>query len=205
MKIFLRIVSGLLLSLALILGAGAVFLLTTYPRVPAASVSRIQPTPEKVKRGHYLANYVAVCVDCHSTRDWNQFAGPIVPGTDGKGGEQFDESMGLPGKLFAKNITPSHLATWSDGEIIRAFTSGLSRDGRALFPLMPYPNYSLMSQEDAEAIVAYLRTLKPIENTPPETHLDFPVSLLVRTMPQAAPFSRRPSPQEGLVYGKYMT
>jgi len=44
----------------------------------------------EIERGRYLANHVAVCMDCHSTRNWDYFAGPIVEGTLGGGGEVFD-------------------------------------------------------------------------------------------------------------------
>ena len=61
---------------------------------------------EEIERGRYLAAHVAVCIDCHSTRNWSYFAGPITPGTLGKGGEVFDEDTGLPGLMISKNITP---------------------------------------------------------------------------------------------------
>jgi hypothetical protein len=75
--------------------------------------------------------------------------------------------MGLPGRITSKNLTSdakTGLGSWTDGEILRAIREGVSKDGHALFPLMPYPNYRTMSDEDAYAIVAYLRTLKPVRN-----------------------------------------
>jgi len=56
---------------------------------------------------------------------------------------------------------------------VRAFTEGVSKEGRPFFPVMPYPFYSQMAREDALAIVAYLRTLAPIENPLPESHANF--------------------------------
>ena len=50
---------------------------------------------------------------------------------------------------------------------------------------MPYPRYGKLSREDVEAIVAYIRTLKPIEYTPPPRELGMPLPLVVRTMPAA--------------------
>ena len=67
------------------------------------------------------------------------------------GGERWDQSMGLPGLpgvLYAGNITPAALGEWTDGEILRAFTSGVSRDGTALFPLMSYHAYRRMDAAD---------------------------------------------------------
>ena len=43
-----------------------------------------------IARGDYLANHVAPCMDCHSKRDFTKFSGPIVPGTEGMGGEEFE-------------------------------------------------------------------------------------------------------------------
>src|SRR5688572_2713750 len=94
-----------------------------------------------VDRGRYLANYVSLCIDCHSQRDFNQFSGPLVPGTEGMGGEVFNEKLGIPGVLYAKNITPdtaNGIGNWSDDEVARAITRGIAKDGDTLFPLMPY-------------------------------------------------------------------
>ena len=140
----------------------------------------------EIERGRYLANHVAVCMDCHSTRNWDYFAGPVVPGTLGKGGEVYDQSTGLPGVIISKNITPYALGDWSDGEIHRAITGGLQADGDALFPLMPYDGYRTMDQRDVLAIIAYLRTLTPIANDVPDHQLDFPLNLIVNAIPLAA-------------------
>lgn len=57
----------------------------TYPKVGQAKIITINSTPEMVARGEYLAHHVAVCMDCHSTRDWGYFSGPLKDGTLGKG------------------------------------------------------------------------------------------------------------------------
>ncbi|MBA4168132.1 MAG: cytochrome C, partial [Chitinophagaceae bacterium] len=44
-------------------------------------------TPDKIERGRYLANAVCACVDCHSTREWTQFSGPMIDSTAGIGRE----------------------------------------------------------------------------------------------------------------------
>ena len=139
-----------------------------------------------IERGRYLANHVAVCMDCHSTRNWDYFSGPVIEGTLGQGGEVFDHASGLPGVLIAKNITPYGLSNWSDGEVYRAITGGLQNDGDALFPLMPYDAYRTMDQRDVLAIIAYLRTLTPIANDTPDHQLDFPLNLIVNAIPLAA-------------------
>ncbi len=79
---------------------------------------KIEYTAERVERGKYLANAVAVCMDCHSTRDWNTFAAPLKEGTLGKGGEEFTQEFGFPGHYYAKNIRPYGVGKWTDGEIL---------------------------------------------------------------------------------------
>jgi mono/diheme cytochrome c family protein len=157
----------------------------------------------EIERGRYLANHVAVCMDCHSTRDWNYFAGPLVPGTLGKGGEVFDRDSGLPGVLISKNITPHALGDWSDGEVFRAVTGGLQNDGDALFPLMPYDAYRTMDERDVLAIIAYLRTLAPIDNDVPDHQLDFPLNLIVNSIPKAAEL-RTINRDDPVEYGGYL-
>jgi mono/diheme cytochrome c family protein len=182
----------------------AAFFLLKFPAVGPAPQVSVEVSPARVARGRYLAENVAICMDCHSHRDPERFAGPVLSGTEGAGGEVFDHSMGLPGIVVAPNITPHALGGWTDGEIIRAMTEGVSRDGRALFPLMPYPAYRTMSQEDLYSIVAYLRTLKSIPAEHPETRLDFPVNLLVRTLPQPAQPEPTPDPADLIESGRYL-
>ncbi len=64
----------------------AAYVKTALPNVGAAPGIKIPITPERVARGKYLANHVGICMDCHSQRDWNFYAGPIAEGTFGGGG-----------------------------------------------------------------------------------------------------------------------
>ncbi len=109
------------------------------------------------------------------------------------------------GTLRPSNITPAALGNWSDGEIVRAITSGVNKNGEALFPMMPYPIYNSMAQDDAEAIVAYLRTLPAIENEVPKSTINFPLNLIMRTIPQPYEPKPRPEPLDTLAYGKYLS
>ena len=158
----------------------------------------------EIERGRYLATHVAACMDCHSIRNWDYYAGPIVPGTLGGGGEVFDEATGLPGVVIAKNITPYALGDWSDGEIFRATTGGLQKDGDALFPLMPYDGYRTMVESDVLAILAYLRTLEPIANDVPDHQLNFPLNLIVNSIPLAAE-PRTINRDDPVEYGDYLS
>ncbi len=171
---------------------------------PVPDVAAVS-TPDRVERGEYLANHVAVCIDCHSTRDWTKFSGPPVPGTAGKGGDLFDETIGFPGSIAATNITPAGIGGMSDGELAHAIVSGIGQGGRPLFPIMPYTAYASLSQEDLESLIAYIRTLPPIVNSVPERKLNFPLNLLVRTMPAAYTPQAAPNKGNSYEYGKYIT
>lgn len=133
------------------------------PNIPAADLD-IEITPMRVARGEYLANSVFGCMYCHSERNWDLFGAPPKPGTLGKGGEVFDKRVGVSGVLISPNITPHGIGDWSDGEVFRAIVSGLHRDGYAFFPIMPFDVYLHLETEDVYSIIAYLRTLEPIES-----------------------------------------
>ncbi len=206
MKKLVRIILGVVVLILAIAACGVAYLFMAFPKVPLASDVRIVATPEKLARGEYLTKHVSLCLDCHSERDFEKLAGPLKPGTWGKGGEAFDKTVDptMPGAVYAKNITPASIGSWTDGEVLRALTVGVSRDGTPLFPLMPYQHFGQMSEEDIHAIIAYVRTLKPIENGVPERSLDFPMNLIVRTIPAPASFKPRPPASDKVAYGGYM-
>lgn len=186
-----------------ILGFGS-YLKFALPNVGPAPDLKINATPAMVEHGKYLAYHVTVCMDCHSTRNWKAFSGPIMPGTYGKGGEYFGEEMGFPGKFYSKNITPFHLKDWTDGEIFRAITTGVSKDGSTLFPVMPYSYYGKMDKNDIYDIIAYIRTLEPIDSKTPEHEVDFPFNFIINTIPVKASFTTKPPVSDTLLYGAYM-
>lgn len=204
----LRKILKLILVLVLIAVVGIASLLTylktALPNVGEPSAIKVEVTPERIARGEYLANHVMVCIDCHSKRDWSLFAGPPIAGTFGMGGEVFDQNLGFPGKFVAPNITPAHIANYTDGELMRAITTGVAKDGRALFPIMPYPNYGQLDEEDIQSVIAYIRSLKPIENKTEKSVADFPMNFIMNTIPKKA--NLHPMPQSGDVkaYGKYL-
>jgi mono/diheme cytochrome c family protein len=174
------------------------------PNTGAAPDLKVELTPARIARGEYLANHVTACIDCHSTRDWSKFSGPALEGTLGKGGEVFDQRFGFPGSYTSKNITPSGVGSWTDGELFRAITTGVNKDGKALFPIMPYRYYGQMDEEDIKSIIAYIRTLKPIENTPAASKSDFPMNFIINTIPHKANFQKLPSADDKVNYGKYI-
>lgn len=205
MRKVIAVVLGLMGVVVLASIAGVAYISIALPSVQPAPKMTIVTTPEVVERGNYLANHVAVCTDCHSTRDWSKFAGPIVPNTEGKGGERFDEDLGFPGVFYSKNITPANLSTWTDGELYRLITTGVTKDGEPLFPLMPYISYGKMDPDDVKAIIAYIRTLHPISNNVPISSPNFPMNIIMRTIPKDVETpEKRPPASNRLEYGKYL-
>jgi mono/diheme cytochrome c family protein len=204
MKTLLKIALILIAVVVLVAGAGVGYLFAKYPDVPPAESVTVVATPEKVARGEYLAKHVTQCVDCHAVRDYTKYAGPVVDGTLGRGGENF----GIPGtsirSMYSRNITPTGIGHWTDGELIRAMTTGVNKDGEALFPIMPYPRYAKLAREDVEAIVSYVRTLKPLEYTAPSRDMAMPLPLIVRTIPKPAEFRPIPAKTDRVAYGEYM-
>ena len=202
MKTLLKIVGVLAVVVLVAAAAGVGYFYTAYPDVPLTEY-RIEATPERLARGKYLNDHVVGCTTCHTQRDWAKFSGPPNGERVGAGGDAF--SLGPAGVLYAKNITPAAVGSWSDGELLRAVTSGVSRDGTPLFPLMPYPHFGAMDHEDVHAVLAHVRSLKAIENTNiPERELNFPLNLIVRTIPKPANPQPRPPVSDQLAYGRYM-
>ena len=91
-----------------------------------------------VARGKYLAEHVAACTSCHSTPNTEVFARPTIPGTEGRGGQSWPLADGKMGMIFAGNITPAGLGDWTDGEVLRAVSTGVHKEGYAMYPTMPY-------------------------------------------------------------------
>lgn len=182
-----------LAALLLLAATGMAYIYWALPKAPPAPELTIELSPERLVRGEYLANAVMGCLDCHAQRDFTKFTAPVIPGTEGAGGERWGHEMNFAGEMHAPNITPAALKNWSDGELFRAITQGIDREGKALFPIMPYLKYGTLDREDIYAVIAYLRTIEPVENQVPERKLDFPLSLIVNTIPSSPQFSDRPS------------
>ena len=118
-----------------------------------------------VERGQYLA-HIMDCGGCHNIGAMTptpNFETPLGGGTIG---------FQIPGMgtFYPPNLTPdaaTGLGTWSDDEIIAAITTGLRPDGRQLAPAMPWMSYGHINADDVTALVAYLRSLKPVSNQVP--------------------------------------
>lgn len=162
-------------------------------------------------RGEYLALHVAACIHCHSHRDFTKYSGPTIPGTEGEGGQKFDnaELNAIPGTVYAKNITPDSatgIGSWTDAEILRAITEGIRKNGDTLFPLMPYANFNHMAKSDLLSIIAYIRTLKPIRNVVPDRHLMIPISVAypAGALQKSVDGNVAPPQSDSVKYGGYL-
>src|SRR3982075_2233626 len=160
----LRIV-GSVIAAVLIAGAVAAFAITWRP----ASAAIDPPAPQSfdtalVKRGRDLAA-IGNCNDCHTVRGGQKFAG------------------GLPvptplGTIFSSNITPdaeTGIGRWSEAAFRRAMRSGLNRAGQHLDPTFPYYHFTNVSDEDDQALYAYLMTRQPVHAPARENQLSFPL------------------------------
>lgn len=204
MKLFLKIILWIIIIIAVTASGLYIYISSSYPDVGKAPDIKVGASKENIARGKYLANYVSVCIDCHSKRDWTVFSGPIIKGTEGEGGEVFDEKKGFPGKFYAANITPYNLKDHTDGEIYRAITAGVNKKGEPIFPVMPYLLYGKMDNKDIYDIIAYIRTLEPIKNEVNESSADFPMSFILPTIPQKGEPQESPEKETGAEYGAYI-
>ena len=153
------------------------------PKARATTNLTFERTPARLERGKHLVENVMGCFYCHSERDFKAPGALPIEAKKGGGAIFYD----APGQMYAPNITPDQetgVGAWSDDELARAIREGVSRDGHALFPIMPYMNYKHLPDEDLASVITYLRSIPPIRNAVPRTKLNFPLNLLVNTMPQ---------------------
>jgi mono/diheme cytochrome c family protein len=165
MRGFVRIF--LFLCVLLILGVAVYAVLAFQPafdliKPPAASAF----DPALVKRGAELAA-VGSCGVCHTAPRGREFAGGLA----------------LPtpfGTIYSTNITPdpaTGIGNWSLAAFQRALRRGVRRDGAYLYPAFPYDHFTLVSDDDAAAIYAFLMTREPVNAAALENQLPFPLNV----------------------------
>ena len=150
-----------------------------------------------VARGRYLVEGIGACGNCHTPK------GPSGELQD----QRFAGGFGLEepfGTWVSSNITPDKetgIGRWTDAQIVRAIREGKHRDGRTLGPPMPFPLYRRLSDRDARAMVAYLRTLAPVKNAVPRSRysIALPASYgpAVKSVPE-------PPRKDRVKYGEYL-
>jgi mono/diheme cytochrome c family protein len=119
----------------------------------------------QVERGKYLA-HIMDCGGCHHTGAFTPQPNMATP----LAGSDIGFEMPGMGVFYPPNLTPdaeTGLGKWSDAEIITAFTTGMRPDGRQLAPVMPWMSYAHINADDAAALVAYLRSLPPVQHKVP--------------------------------------
>jgi mono/diheme cytochrome c family protein len=117
-----------------------------------------------VKRGDYLVNGILTCGNCHSPK------GPTgdIKEKAFSGGLSWDEP---PFKVTAPNITQDKetgIGDYTDAELKQVLRKGIKRNGVPVAMVMPSGFYEVMIDRDLVAVIAYLRTIKPIKNTVPD-------------------------------------
>lgn len=189
----------LLIALVAILMGYGLFQLYS-PRSGAVENIKVQGTPEQVARGQHLA--AVLCASCHTTNTQ-------LPLT---GGRDIADDSPLPiGHFYSVNLTPAGpLKDWSDGEILRTLREGIDRDGHPLL-VMSSNGVRYLSEEDKQAIIAYLRSQPPTVNdipSPPDQP-NLLLALLVglgiqQPRPALQGTVSAPPPGATAEYGKYL-
>lgn len=165
---------------------------------PATAQNAPSPRSQQqlVARGKYLMEGPVGCDDCHTAVD-EHFA--KLPNMDFAGGFRFDSPVFT---AYAANITPDKdtgIGTWTDAEIVRAIREGHTKEGEIIGPPMPLMTYNNMSDDDVNAIVAYLHTVKPIHHEVPASQYKIPL----HAMPPAKGLPA-PPPTDKVAYGSYI-
>ncbi len=154
------------------------------PRARRLTDRHFEPTQARLERGKYLVNSVMGCLGCHSEADLSKPGAPPAETRLGAGTRWADANLPW---VVAPNITPDKetgAGNWTDDVLARAIREGIGHDGRALFPLMPYPNVRSTSDEDLASVIVYIRSLPPVRNELPQISIPFPLSFFVKNVPE---------------------
>jgi cytochrome c553 len=153
-------------------------------------------TPAQIARGEKLAH---ICMDCHSPNNSLPLSGA-----------DFVKQFVMPpiGTLYAPNLTPSgDIQHWTDGEVIRAIREGVHQSGRSLLR-MPAENFRNMSDEDVQALVAYLRSQPATGGITPQTQFSILGAVFMNLADFRAvqqPIAHVTHPEAGTpAYGRYL-
>ena len=132
------------------------------PPIPTA-------TTGTAERGKYLIEHLLVCGACHTPNGPDGKPDPTKY-LAGSRSYDFTDTDGTIVTVNAENLTshnPEGLANWSDEQIRTALIKGIDDEKIAIYPIMPYPEYSLLTLADQDSIIQYLRTVSPNDNVVP--------------------------------------
>lgn len=175
-----------------------VLLLTIGGFFVAAATVYAQANKELIAQGQYIFAIAGGCA-CHT----------VPKETYHTGGRAFPIPFGT---VFSTNITQDKetgLGDWTDQQIHDAMNAGIRRDGSRLLPVMPYEAYSGMAQQDLKALVAYLKTLKPVKKATPDLKTWAPLVRSVAVPVYLKVFGQWSSspaqaPKSGVERGRYL-
>lgn len=166
----IRLAAVTLVTGAIVLAVASLVLATTESKLRLGhdvkpATKRGPASEASVARGKYLVSIMA-CNDCHT------------PGTfyGAPDAERFlsGSEMGWVGPwgvVYAANLTPepeTGLGKWTAEQIAKAIRTGNRPDGRQLAVVMPWLNFSNLTDDDAMAIANYLKSLKPVAHAVPK-------------------------------------
>lgn len=157
--------SLLVLVPAVLVGMVVVLNQRDEPDRQSAKPDSAEPTLQQVERGAYLAR-VGNCRSCHTQSGGAEYAG-------GKG-------IATPfGVVYGGNLTPDSktgIGDWNADQFWLALHNGRSRDGRLLYPVFPYPQFTRITRADSDALFAFLRTVPAVEQANRAHALRWPYS-----------------------------
>ncbi|HSQ58998.1 MAG TPA: cytochrome c [Acidobacteriota bacterium] len=134
-------------------------------RATSARPADTRSREELIARGKQIS-YSSACHDCHTPG--GLYGNP--DSTRAMSGSELGWE-GPWGVTYPRNLTPdpeTGIASWTEEEIVRAFRTGIRPDGSPILPPMPWPVYARMSDEDAYALAAYIKSLVPIRHKAPD-------------------------------------
>ena len=152
-----------------------------------------------IERGRHLVEAVALCQECHG----ENLAGDVL------------EDSFLFGEIMPSNLTSGKGGiggAYTDADFARAIRHGITREGKGII-IMPSEQFNIFGDEDLGAIIAYLRSLPPVDNELPKTSVG-PLARLIAILDSSIiaaqvidhTAARRPSPTPGVTpeYGEYL-
>jgi mono/diheme cytochrome c family protein len=164
--------------------------------VALAPLAKADETP--LERGKYLMNSIVACGNCHTPKGPS---GRAIADKELSGGTEFDSPVF---HAVAPNITPDKetgIGNWTDEQIVNAVRNGKRPDGTTIGPPMPIPFYRGMSDTDVHAIVAYLRSVKPISHKVEKSTYKIPLPVSYGPVVTKVPDVPR---TDKVAYGKYL-
>jgi mono/diheme cytochrome c family protein len=133
---------------------------------PGTASASNAATPAQIERGRYLA-LAGNCASCHTTADGKPFAGGVV----------FETSFG---KIYSTNITPdaqAGIGNWTEQQFRQALREGVRTNGEHLYPAFPYTSFTKITDDDAGALFAYLKSVPAVSAKAPENDMSWPYSM----------------------------